>query len=208
MKIDGYYVKDKILKHYKENRTFYIVMLVAILAGVVLGIYLSVTGYKYTSLLNSSDKHMFDYITGKAEYSSIFSSRFFQCFFCLLLIFLFNLTFYTCFLNYIYIGYQTSLLVLTCFAITSIYGFSGVINVVLILLPINIIWIFIICVWACFCRERAKLQYKYKSKIFESFKLTNLGIKFLFCFLVMLILCVLQSFVLPLLIKSVIVINY
>ncbi len=204
----SYVLGDKIKQHFKDNAYLYCLVIVFATVGIVIGIYLSVTGYRYTSLLSASDKNIFDYINGTASYTSIFYARLIDVFVCLLIILVFNLSIYTSFLSYIFLSYQMALIVLSSSAIISLYGFTGIINVVLFVLPINLANFVIMSIAICISIERARAQKTYKLKFAESFKATDFFKGYFICALLMLIVCVVHSFILPLFIKSFVVINY
>ena len=97
-------INENIKQHLRDNVKAYILILFSVIIGIIVGIYLGVTGYKYTSLLTTGDKLMFDYITGTASYMSIFYSRISVCIISIIIIFVFNLTYYLSFFNYLYIN--------------------------------------------------------------------------------------------------------
>ncbi len=205
---NNFIIQDKVKEHFKNNLLAYILVIVVAVAGIVIGIYLSVTGYKYTSLLSSADKNMFDYITGSASYSSIFYARLLDAFICMLIILVFNLSIYTSFLSYIFLGYQMSLVVLSSSALITLYGFSGVINVILFVIPINLANFIIMSIAVCLGVERARAQSAYKLKFAESFKETGFFKGYFICVALMFVVCLFHSFILPLFVKSFVVINY
>jgi len=173
-----------------------------------LGLYLSFTDYSYTSLLSSGDKNIFDYVTGAASYTSIFYSRLINNFLLILIIFVLNLTIYTSFLSLIFIGYQSCLIVLSCSAIISLYGLSGVINVILLVIPINLLNLIIVVAMNSLCFRRAIIQNKFKLSFFESFKEELIFKHIIICVLISFILCLVYCFIVPLFMKSFVVINY
>lgn len=202
------FIKERINYHFRRNATLYTFTILALVVGIVLGLYLTFTDFNYTSLLTSSDKTMFDYITGTASYVDIFYSRLLSILGCLFIIFIFNLSVYTSFLGYIFIGYQTTLFVLSCSAIISLYGFTGLLNVLLFILPINVANIFVMVISNVLSTRRAVDQKEYRLNFFESFKEDKYIYAFLICLLFALVICLIHSFVLPLIIKSFVVINY
>ena len=205
---NSFFIKDKITYHFRRNSTLYCFMIISFIVGVVVGLYFIFTDFKYTSLLTSSDKIIFDYITGTASYVDVFYSRFTNIVICLLIIFVFNISSYTSFLGYIFVGYQTSLFVMSCGAIISLYGLSGVLNVVLFVVPVNLINIIIMMISNVLCSRRALSQKEFKLKFFQSFKEDDFLLFYFTCVLCALGVCLINSFVLPLLIKSFVVINY
>lgn len=201
-------INENIKQHLRDNVKAYILILFSVIIGIIVGIYLGVTGYKYTSLLTTGDKLMFDYITGTASYMSIFYSRISVCIISIIIIFVFNLTYYLSFFNYLYIGYQSALLVLSSIGIISLKGLAGIINVVLFLIPLNLLNLFILSLMMGVSIERAREQFKFKSSFYDSFYNTNYLKKISMCACCLFVVCLFSSLILPLIFKSFIIILY
>ena len=208
MAVNSFYIKDKIRDHFKSNSTIYLFLGIVVVCGLLLGLYFSLTGYKYRSLLSGVDKNLFDYITGAASYSSIFYSRLINIILSFVVVFVLTLSIYTSILSLLYLAYQAALIVLSCAAIISLHGLSGVLNVLLLLLPVNIINLVVLSVFCVICVRRAKDQKDYKLKFFESFREQTFLIDAGICMAVAFVLCLIYSFILPLLLKSFVVVNY
>ncbi len=203
-----YLLKYQIKEHFKENLTRYIIIIFSSLIAIVCGIYFAISGFSYSSLLTSSDKNIFAYISGTAEYSSIFMTRFWSLFLCIILIFCFNLVRETAFLNYVYLGYQMCLIVLSSSAIISLYGFTGIVNVVCFVVPINLVNFGILAYMSVISMARASDAKSFKLGFFSSFKERYYLRKFFVSVLILFVFCAVYSFVLPLVLKSFVVINY
>lgn len=206
--MNPYSVKEQFCFHFKDNLYRYIIIFASCILAVAVGIYLAVCGFSYSSLLTSADKNLFGYISGTAEYGSIFWSRFLSLLLCLVLIFCFNIVRETAFLNYAYLAYQMCLVVLSSSAIISLYGLSGILNVIFFVAPINIINFLILSFVSVVSMERASYAKKFRVGFFASFKECSYWKKFLLCFVIIFILCAIYSFVLPLLLKSFVIVNY
>lgn len=203
-----YFDTYRIKEHFKRNAFYYVLLAIFLLVGLGVGIYISITGYRYTALLSTADKNMFSYITGDAPYTSIFYSRLINVLLCVVIIVVLNLTIYTSFIGYVFMGYQAALMVLSSAAVITMYGLPGILNVVLFILPVNIANILIMSMLLVTGTERAKLQSSYKLKFAESFKENNYFMRLLIFVAALFVLCLFHSFILPLLIKSFVVINF
>lgn len=201
-------MKLNIKNHLKDNAVRYYLILFASIVGLALGIYFAISGFSYSSLLTNADKNMFAYISGTASYSSIFWSRLTSLLICVLLIFVFNLVRETAFLNYIYLAYQFCLIILSSSAIITMYGLSGVLNVIFFMLPINLINYGLICFMAVISEQRSAFAKQYRLSFVSSFKEVSYFKKFLVALLIVLVFCLIYSFVYPLVFKSIVVINY
>lgn len=203
-----YSIKEQFAFHFKENIYRYVIIFAVCILAIAVGIYLAISGFSYSSLLTSADKNLFGYISGTAEYGSIFWSRFLSLLLCLVLIFCFNIVRETAFLNYIYLAYQMCLVVLSSSAIISLYGLSGILNVIFFVVPINFVNFALLSYVSVISMARATYAKKYRVGFVSSFRECSYLKRFLISFLVFFVFCALYSFVLPLILKSFVVVNY
>lgn len=194
--------------HFKDNAIYYFFVLIVAALGIGVGLYISLTGYKYTALLSSADRNMFAYITGTASYSSIFYSRLIDILICFLIVFLLTLIKHTAVLSYLFLGYQMTLIVLSSAAIISLYGISGIFNVILFVVPINLANFIALAFAMVVNLERATTLSKYRLKFFESFKENDYWFKQGLSVVLLVLICALNSLILPIFIKSFVVVNY
>ena len=207
MAIKGYRLQQ-MKEHFRENTLYYFFALVFVCVGLALGLYISLTGYKYTALLSAPDKNMFSYITGTAPYTSIFYSRLVNVILTVAIIFVLTITKYTLPLSYLFLSYQMALVVLTSAAIITMYGLSGVLNVILFVVPINLVNIALMVYGVGVGHERAKLWQNYKLKFGDSFKETSFAFKFFIFAAGLFCVAIINSFILPIFIKSFVVVNF
>ena len=74
-----------------------------------------------------------------------------------------NLNFYLGILSTLVIAYQGGLLVLTIFAIVSTYSFSGVLNVLFVVIPINILYLGVLIFFTSLCIKRSYIAKRNKN---------------------------------------------
>lgn len=203
-----YSLKDYFKSHFKENSFRYVIILIVCALAISVGIYFAVSGFSYANLLTSADKNMFGYISGTAEYSSIFWSRFLSLLLCVILIFCFNIVRETAFLNYFYLAYQMCLIVLSAAAIISVYGLYGIINVILFVVPINLVNFCLICYLSVLSMDRAFFWKAYKTSFVSSFREISYLKKFSIALSLLFAFCIVYSFIFPLILKSFVVVNY
>ncbi|MBQ7579242.1 MAG: hypothetical protein IJT25_01780 [Clostridia bacterium] len=177
-------------------------IILSVIIGIVLGIFTIKSDISFSSMLSFSDKNLFAYINGTSNNMAIFFSKLIESVISFLLIYIFCLSAISSVLCFIFIGYQTFLLVLTIYSIISIYGFAGVLNSLLLILPINILLLLVFSLAISVGIARIVEAKKFHEPLSLSFKLNKFYIKYAICFLCMLILCIIYSFVLPLLVKS------
>ena len=200
--------KDYLYDHFKNNTARYYIILVSTFLGLVLGIVLALNGFSYTSILNLSDRNLINYINGSVGFWDVFISRFSNLFLCLIIIFVFNIVKQTRILNYIFLGYQMCLTILFSSAIITLYGLSGILNVLIFILPINIINIFLLSYVSCICMQRAYDVAKYKMEFGEGFKEKKYWIELFIGIVILIIFCIIHSMIYPLIFKSFIIVSY
>jgi hypothetical protein len=117
---------------------------VLFLIGIVLGVIMAVSSDRFISLLKTDDKVLFDFIKGKASFSAQFSRVLIKFIIPIILLFLFNLTHYTCFLSFGYFIYSGALFFLGGYAVITEFGFSGALSFILLGLPVNLLIILLL----------------------------------------------------------------
>lgn len=202
------YKLEDIKYHFKNNFSYYLLIAIFALVGIAVGVYIALERYSYISLLNMSDKNMISYISGTANYSSIFYSHLLDILLAFSIVVLLSLNKYTCILGNIFLSYQMALIVLYVASIISLYGIAGILNCIFLILPINLANFCVLSFALGVGHERAKLQSDYKIKFGASFRENDYIFKIGLSFLTLIILCVINSFILPLFIKSFVVVNF
>ena len=183
------------LKYYlRKNKKIYLFFLFFFFIGIVIGVFVSISSDSYLSLLTTKDKLFYDYVNGKIDFNKeviklIFNFVIFQ-----LIIFLLNLNFYTGLLSYVLVSYQSALMVLSMVAIFSRYGIGGFFNIVVLMLPINLILLVSGILFAGFCLSRSlgarfnkKFSYGFDNKYFWLVVLFFILFDIVFSFLINLI---------------------
>jgi len=204
----SYSLKEGMKAHLRDNAKRYYLVLFCVLIAAGIGIFLSISGFSYSSLLPAADKNMLKYISGTASYGSIFASRIWALALSLAIIFVFNIIYQTSFLSYLYLAYQMCLIILSSAAIITLYGFSGVMNVIFFTLPINLGNFILLTVFAVFSIERAAASRDYRTGFLSSAGETNYFRKSAVVIVLIFGFCLIYSFILPLIFKSFVVINY
>lgn len=168
--------------------------------GVVIGIIISLSKISYLGLLNVKDKVIINIINGSISVVSSFWECLCSFALPLIIIFLFSLNYYSNFLNYIFFSYQSMLLMLTSLAMIQSYSFSGFLKILLIILPVNLIYFFIMCFWIVACTKRVSYSNKLKkfSAGFDNAFQYSIYLSLFAIFL----LSVIVGFIVPLILKS------
>ena len=139
-------------------------------------------------------------MNGTIDYLSLFWKVLFQFFVPVLILFVLNLNYYLGKLSYIFVSYQSLSMVVSFSAIIGSFGLFGIINVLIILLPINILYFFVLFYIAVVFRERSKIS-KQSSVMFDGFN-NELLFKTLFGFIVIFALSLFAGVLFPIFLKT------
>ncbi len=193
--------------HFKKNSSYYFSFLVFALFGIVIGTIVVCGGDSYIHILTSESKVLYGFINGTAGVSGIFWKKFLGFFVPILLVFLLSLNYYLSLTSFVIVTYQSALLIMSSAALISIYGFSGVLNVLFLLLPINLLYMALLIVFSVICISRSKQGAK--SKYFAyGFNDEAFWLQIVLCVLVALLLAFVATVILPIFLKNAIFIIY
>lgn len=153
--------------HFKQNASFYLGFLSAFVIGIVIGLVVAFSTDTYINILVSSNRVLHLYINGTAHIGTIFARQFFSFLLPMLLIFLLNLNIYSGLLSFIIVTYQSALMVLSSAALIVIYGSFGVLDSLLLMLPINIVYLFALSNFSVTCINRSLGAKRYKNFAYD-----------------------------------------
>lgn len=202
-----YISSHDIKNHFKKNGNFYFGFLGAILVGILIGITVIISSDSYVNVLSSSSKVLYSYINGTAHMGVIFWRNLVSFIVPMLLIFILNLNLFSGLISYIIVAYQSAMLLITSSALILIYGLSGVLNVLLILLPINMLYILALVYFSVVCLERGAVARAYKHFAY-GFNSSSFWLKILAAFVMVLIITLVASILYPIFIKNAILVIF
>lgn len=168
--------------------------------GLILGLVIMFSSDNYLKLLTSENKIMYPFINGTAEKSVLFWKKLLGFSIPLVLLFGLGLNYYMSLLSYIFITYQSSLLILSCGAVVKTYGFSGFFNILFVTLPINILYFALLIFFGVTCFVRGKAAHKAKQFIYGFDN--EFFFKVMISFILVLVLCVCVCVVYPMFLKN------
>lgn len=186
---------------FNENKKQYILYGILFLFAIILGIYLSIIDLDFLDVLKAEDQFFFNSIKGETSFSHTLFSKIKDTFILCLLIFSFNLIYYTNYLNYLLFGYQSFLLGCTCTSLISFYGIMGVF-LALIIFPINLLFLFIMMNFIAINYKRVSIAHRYNLPFGNSFNHTNYWLKLLLIIICFILLCFVYSVLFVTLLKS------
>ena len=192
----------------KSKKSIYIFSLLSIIVGIVIGLILSFSYNDIDYVLNLSNKNYNDYLNGTAELSLIFVNNFKWIIIGNLICALLSICMFTYFLGLIYIAYQSSVLVMTIFSVISNFKFSGILNSILFILPFNLV--IIICLLLNLTLLYSFFRDNRKNKL-SLFNIQNdkfIFFKLIIVLLIEVLTCLILSFIVPIMLKSLIIVSF
>ncbi len=172
-----------------------------------MGIIIACTGDGYVHLLTSENKILYSVINGSVNSAALFWKRFLYFLLPLIIMFILSLEYYVMLFSFLLVAYQSALLVMSMSAIISIYGFSGALSAIFLMLPVNILYIALLIIFACICFERSYNAKRCKSFTY-GFNDSLFWIKVAICFVLVIILASIIAIIYPLLLKNAMFIIY
>lgn len=192
--------------HFKKNSGYYYCFLFALVVSLTISIIIVLTSDNYLNLLVSKNKNLYSYINGTVSYTEMFFNNFLKFSLPLVIIFVLGLNYYSSLISYIFVGYQFSIFIMTIVAIINVYLFSGVLTCIFFIIPINILYFVCLVFMSVVCIERS--SYANRTKYFKEAMNSFFFSKIFICFLFVLLISILISFVFPLILKSAIFFIY
>lgn len=189
----------------KANKRQYLIVAVLIIVGMILGVYLNLGGFIDDIVFTATDLNLAEIIVGEVKGFTLFFKNLWALVLPACLIFLMFTNKYTKFLSYVYMAYQGLLLGASITTIISEGGIAGVLNSLIIILPINLMNLFVlmsVLVVSERCqslRRSNHLKFSYSIKIFFT--------KFMVCLMGALFSSFVYGFIYPLLLKTVVVVS-
>lgn len=200
----SYYVTS----HFYNNVVRYTMCFLCILGGIIGGIVIASVYGANSSILKSADENLYDFVVGDVQFGTLFASKALDVIVVFFILFLFNCVYFTSFLSYIFIFYQSFLFSYSVMSIVGLYGLKSLFNVLLFLLPMNLMFLLSMVCCAVILIKRAKLQYTEKLPFWKSFQVQNTWKNYALCFLFALAIVCINAFIVPLLSKSFVFIHY
>ncbi len=143
--------KISICEHFAKYKWFYLILGSVCLAGLIIGFFVGFNRAENLKLDDLPDSVLLSYINKEIANTSVFFSRVFSFLGILILVWVTNCKPFLCFITFITILYRAFLIGINCSILIILYQVGGVINVVLIFLPVHLIVLFALLVWSSIC---------------------------------------------------------
>ena len=148
---NGTIFKFAVSEHFSKYKWMYLILGAVCLTGLITGFIVGFTRADNISLDTLPDSILVAFINKETTTSSIFFSRIFAFIGLLLLVWVTNCKPCLCFITFIILLYRAFLIGVNCSILIILYQVGGVINVILIFLPVHLIALFALLVWCCVC---------------------------------------------------------
>lgn len=194
----------KVKSHLLANKRLYLVSALIVLMGIVLGIYLVNGEYIDDVIYTTTDLDLSEVVLGEVGGFKLFFLNLKALIIPFIIIFILHTNKYTSFLSYFYLGYQGLLLGASISAVIGETGIAGGLNTLLIILPINLMNLYVIIAFLVVCYKRLTIARLQRLSFLYSTKLVSSQI--LGCLLGAIFASCVYGFVYPLLLKTAVVV--
>ena len=107
------------LKYYfNERKKVYLLVLMCLIVGVIIGVFVVVSNDAYLSLLKAEDKVLYDFINGKASFSKQVARMVSKFVLPLIILFVCNISYYTSFISLLFVTYEGALFFMYVFILS------------------------------------------------------------------------------------------
>jgi len=197
--------KKNVLLFISANRKLYYTSFAVFLVGLVLGISLVAAGQMEETLYTSVQTTLVEIINSEHSGLSLFITGLTRVLVPLIIIYILSLSKFTAWLGWLYYGYQSSLLGASIASLVLSSGLAGLINGLVVVLPINFINFFLVASGLVVFFKRYKLSRLQRLSVFHSTKIFLPKILALLVGTLFSAFC--YGFIYPFLLKSVVIIN-
>ena len=189
-----------------SNKILFLISFLFIFIGIIVGVIIEIKTTDTLTIFVSSTASLTEIITGDYSAGTLFFTCFKKVFLAVIILFVFSLTKFTSFLNYIYLAYQGMLVSATATNLVYLNGISGVLNVVLFTVPVNLINLIIIAYASSLFIKRREYQRAYNQSFIGSFSAYSGQIVGLI--IGILLASTIYGVIYPILLRSIVVISY
>ena len=190
-----------------KNKNYYI-MITSIVLGLILGTILIFTIDDIDAILNISNKNYLELMHGTANLSKMFLDNLGWILIADLIVIALSCCIIAFALGIFYILYQSALVALTIGSMIKCFGFVGIINSLIFILPINLINIVLISLLLVTLYNYFSQNRKCGLPMFSQNNDRYIYIKLILILLVQVVLCFILSFIIPYMFRSLIFVNF
>ena len=155
-------IKYAVVEFWRKNKFLLILLGALILIALLTGVFTSIKLYNLDNDIDLTDYSVKTMVDGSIYSFSYFLLRLLSCLIIIGLLLLFSLNKFMYFLGVSLIVYRTYLITLNCTFIIIKYGVGGILNAILIVLPCQLLFLFLITIiFVLFIFVNAKILQNY-----------------------------------------------
>lgn len=154
-------LKYKIAEGFRSNKKTCFFIFIVALIGILTGVFTAINYCNGATLINFNDFSLCKYLSGELGSLELFFSRFFSYTVIILIVSLSSLSVFILPINFFLVAYRGYLLSLNVSIMVILYGVGGIMTGLLIILPCQLLSLFLISVYICVANNRAFMKKKY-----------------------------------------------
>ena len=154
-------LKYKIAEGFKNNKKTCFFIFIVALIGVLTGVFTAINYCNGATLINFNDFSLCKYLAGELGSLELFFSRFLSYTTILLIVAFSSISVFILPVNFFLIAYRGYLLSLNVSIMVIMYGIGGIMTGLVIILPCQLISLFLICTFVCVASNKAHMKKRY-----------------------------------------------
>ena len=197
-----YGIRQNIAEHFSCYKLFYILLGLGVVAGLVIGL---VSMFRYSGevgLEHLSDSPLSKYLSKDISIISLFFTRFFTVLGLFTLIWVSNCKPWLCFIAPIIVAYRAFLLGANCAVLILLFNISGVVNVLIVYIPCHLLMLVAMLMWSAVCMRQNIYSKQTMQPCVSPRFLRGVSTMLIICGILVLLGCLLEALLLPLLTVS------
>ena len=199
-------LKKSVRSVVSANKQRFLISILFLLLGVVLGVVVSLNKDATQNIYDADSLSLFDIITSDYQRGELFFDSLWRLLLAVTIIFVLSLKRATFFLSFVYVAFQGFLFAESLISVIVLSGLKGVLSGLFFILPINLLNFVVIISAQVICWWRLNFASSYRLGTKKSLK--TFAIKFAGVLVLCVVSSVVYGYLFPLLLRSVIVINY
>lgn len=201
-----YYLKQQIIHHILTHKVYYIIGGICFLLGLVTGIFSAIKYANLVEVAHISDSVLISFLAGKTSIFGLFFARIVSYLFLTITIILISGVFFLIPVTYIILLYKSFISALTISFLIVLYGFSGVLLTIFVILPSLLLFYLALIALISTCVRRCLMCRKYGAVYFSD-QVYFFPLKNIFAILlIMLVACIIEILFLPIISATFIII--
>lgn len=160
--------KYQIVEGFKDNKKTCFIIFIVCLIGVLTGIFTAINYCNGVGEINFNDFSICQFLNGELGSLDLFFSRFLSYSVVIIIVSVCSFTVYLSPISFFVLTYRGYLLSLNVAIMVILYGISGIMTGLLIVLPCHLLSLIVIGIYICVSNKKALLKKKYGTCYFKT----------------------------------------